>query len=1073
MEPLDPAAAGRAMDAARLRAELDALDELPYGRERTARREDLVAYAEQLADPALLASALLSHADDCQEDGENQGMVVGFGRAWRIWQTRPEVFDDSLRFRFREHFQHVIDVLNEDERVPAAEVDRLMDEMEAFYRAGGYSLRAVYRSRYWIHRRRGQTDAATRCVEQLLAEDGDSGASCDACDLATAAYWYERQDDLPRAVDLWRTIIAGVRSCERPHVAIAHGEVMIDLLNVDQFDEARRHHRLGYPMIRRRRDLPRQLELHALFVNRTRDVVRGLEILHDHIDWLPADRHAVGDYWWVHGRFLLFLKLLVDQGHGDLPITRAGGRVTTASGLYDELDAVLSEFAAHQDAASGGTECGETLETWRGAKLRRDVLPPPEDEQPEAGWAAVAAPWDTRRGRGAQSGARAGTAGAGSLARPAGFEPLDTHLARARYLGFLRHPHADSAWECVAADGADLSAGIEAELAEGRAVAVARHASGLAEHAAAREAFAHAKQLYAALGRAMDSLRCEAWQVYETYLGGDQQDTDKAQAELAVLGHAEFELERASAAQLLAVLLPGLCQALDRWRRVVDLEPAVDGAAGQKVSDAGAARLREFSELAEQRGVPAMTAAGMRPWMEVTAAIGRMFARQGEDERAAEYRGNLIERLEMLIDLDEEVFQPWLAAEAELRRGQACLADGQAEEAERAARRVAARNSPPVAEQLPGPAELLLAEAIDAQGDRDEEVAEHAARAARLLAGADPVGAARARLLMGEVHYRAGRHERAEAFYHPALAGLAAHWDEEACRQPIHAATMHFAQGLRERGRPGDAVRVLGTVLASIPEDFAAARSWLLHSLAESAEAIGDGEAALLAYERSAAASRRAGGYQPAVASLESAARVAAPTDIRAAFRYLDEAVARLREVDDPATERQRGFLIGEARTLGLKYLVKRIETETIPDQDVAELLPSAQEAAEAGTREMWALLDAPRDGGERRDFAVTLESALKPLTLAIAVLRQSPQAAAQWHFAFAEACDRWGLPEFAGTARENGEYFAGVARDEQRRDGEERAGAGGQAAEREPEARRVPQQDADVESGDRQDPDS
>ncbi|MGH3417717.1 MAG: hypothetical protein ACRDSS_14700, partial [Actinocrinis sp.] len=182
MESQDPGAGGRAMDGARLRAALDELDELPYGRERTARREELVAYAEQLGDWALSASALLSHADDCQEDGGNQGMVVSFGRAWRIWQTRPEAFDDYLRFRFREHFQHVIDVLNEDERVPAAEVDRLMDEMDAFYRAGGYSLRAVYRSRYWIHRRRGETEAATQCIEALLAEDGDSGASCDACD---------------------------------------------------------------------------------------------------------------------------------------------------------------------------------------------------------------------------------------------------------------------------------------------------------------------------------------------------------------------------------------------------------------------------------------------------------------------------------------------------------------------------------------------------------------------------------------------------------------------------------------------------------------------------------------------------------------------------------------------------------------------------------------------------------------------------------------------------------------------------------------------------------------------------
>ncbi|MGH6654050.1 MAG: hypothetical protein ACRDVE_02460, partial [Actinocrinis sp.] len=654
----------------------------------------------------------------------------------------------------------------------------------------------------------------------------------------------------------------------------------------------------------------------------------------------------------------------------------------------------------------------------------------------------VAAPWDARQGSGSgpgtATGADSASGVAGSLSRPAGFEPVDVLAAHARCLGFLRHPHADAAWERVAASGAALGADLEAELAEGRAVALARDASEPAGHAAACDAFAGAIRQYAALDRTMDSLRCEASRAFQTHLAGDQQAADEAQSQLAVRAHAEFELGRASAGQLLAVRLPGLCQRLDRWRRVVDLEPDVDGDVSRSASDAGAGEFREFTELAEEHGGSAMTAAGMRPWVEVTAAIGRMFARQGEDGRAGEYRGQLIERLGVLIDLYEGVFQPWLAAEAELRRGQAYLADGQAEEAERAVYRVEARNSPPVAQDLLGPATLLLAEAVDAQGGRDEEVAQHAAQAAHLLAGVDPVGVARARLLMGEAHYRARRHEQAESFYHPTLVALAGHWDDEVCRQPVHGAALHYAQGLRERGRHGDAVRVLTAVLAEISDDYAVARSWLLHSLGESAEGAGDDEAALAAYQGSADASRRAGGCQPAVAALESAARVVAPTDIRAALRYLDEATAHLRGLDDPDSARHRGFLVAEARTLGLKYLVDRIETETISDGDVEDLLPAAQDEAEAGTREMWALLDAPREGlpdDERGDLVVALESALKPLTLAIAVLRHSPQAAAQWHFAFADGCERWGFPDFAGTARENGRYFAGVAHEHQQRE--------------------------------------
>ncbi|HZU56362.1 MAG TPA: hypothetical protein VFA06_10885 [Actinocrinis sp.] len=1018
------------MDLAQLHAALAAADELPYGRERVARREELVALAEQVGDPAALASALLSLADDCQEDGDEQGMVLGFSRAWRIWQTKPEVFDAALRFRFREHFQHVVDVLDADERVPAAEVDRLMDEMESFYLTGGYSLRAVHRSRYWIHRRRGENELATLRIEALLAEDGDAGAACDACDLATAAYWYERQDDLPKAVDLWLAIIAGVRSCERPHVGIAHGEVMIDLLNLDRFDKARQHHRLGYPAIRRRHDLPRQLELHALFVNRTRDVLRGLEILHDHIDWLPAHRDAVGEYWWVHGRFLLFLKLLVDAGQGDLPITRSPRDIVTASALYTELDAVLADYAAHQDAAAGGSEHAETLESWRTAKLRHDELPPPsgwlEAGWLDATWPPIPMPWDAR-GR---------ADGSGPRSLPRGFEPVDALAARARYLAFLRHPHACAAWEQVAASGTGLSDDVAAELSESRGTALAQRA----DHAAAHEQLAFAATLYATLGRTGDALRCRAMSAYQRYLVGGEEAAaaEVVQAEAWKAAQAEFEAGRITGGQLVTVRLYGLYRHLDRWRRTVDAEPdtADDGEAGRLVAEEAAEEYRTFRELADAHGATPQYAAAARAWVEVTAAMARMFARQGDEAEAAGYVSSLLDRLGDLAEVYLAVFQPWLAAEALLRRGQVLLAAHQPAEAESCARRVSQLANPPATPDLPGLTTLLLAEAINAQSSRDpdhardDEVVQAAAQAARLLAGSDPVGAARARLLMGEVHHRAGRHETALTFYHPALSQILGRWEDDECRELIHLSALHYSISLCELDRARDAARVLRDVLAVVPEDYPTARAWLRHQLAEAAEQEGDQAAALEAYRDAARAGRPAAGHQPTTAALESVARLLAPTDIKAALEQLDDVIAHLRacDEDDSETRRYRDFLIAQARTLRLKHVVKRIEMQTLSEQEAAELLPPAQEAAEAGARELWSLLEHPQDGDAREEYVAALESGLKTLSLAIAVLGENPASASRWQLAFAEGCERWGYPEYARTARENAEYFASRA---------------------------------------------
>ncbi|HXR73365.1 hypothetical protein [Actinocrinis sp.] len=1016
------------MDLAQLHAALAAADELPYGRERTARREELVAQAEQIGDPAALASALLSLADDCQEDGDEQGMVLAFSRAWRIWQTKSEVFDAALRFRFREHFQHVVDVLDADERVPAAEVDRLTDEMESFYLTGGYSLRAVHRSRYWIHRRRGENELATLRIEALLAEDGDAGAACDACDLATAAYWYERQDELPKAVDLWLAIIAGVRSCERSHVGIAHGEVMIDLLNLDRFDKARQHHRLGYPVVRRRRDLPRQLELHALFVNRTRDVLRGLEILHDHIDWLPAHRDAVGEYWWVHGRFLLFLKLLVDAGHGDLPITRSPRQIVTAAALYAELDAVLADYAAHQDAAVGGSEHAETLESWRTAKLRHDELPPPtgwlESGWLEATWPPIPMPWDAR-GR---------VDGSAARTLPRGFAAVDALAARARYLSFLRHPHACAAWEQVAASGTGLSDDVAAELSESRGTALAQRA----DHAAAHEQLAFAATLYATLGRTGDALRCRAMSAFQRYLVGAEEAEAAAtvQAEAWKAAQAEFEGGRITGTQLVTVRLYGLYRHLDRWRRAVDAEPDIDEEAGRLIAEEASEEYRTFRELADAHGATPQYAAAARAWAEVTGAMARMFARQGDEGEATGYISSLLDRLGDLADVYSAVYQPWLAAEALLRRGQVLLAAHQPADAERCARRVSQLGNPPVAPDLPGLTALLLAEAINAQSSRDpehardDEVAQAAVQAARLLAGSDPVGAARARLLMGEVHHRAGRHETALNFFHPALAQIMGRWDDDECRELIHLSSLHYSISLCKLDRARDAARVLRDVLALVPKDYPTARAWLLHQLAESAEQDGDEAAALEAYRESARDGRSSAGHQPTTAALESVARLLAATDIKAALEQLDEAVAHLRACaeDDSTAERYRDFLIARARTLRLKHVVKRIEMQTLSQEETEELLPEAQRAAEAGARDLWSLLEHPQEGDAREEFVAALEAALKTLSLAIAVLGENAAGASQWQLAFAEGCERWGYPEFARTARENAEFFASRA---------------------------------------------
>src|SRR5581483_7149122 len=234
-------------------------------------------------------------------------------------------------------------------------------------------------------------------------------------------------------------------------------------------------------------------------------------------------------------------------------------------------------------------------------------------------------PWDAR-GR---------ADGSGPRTLPRGFEPVDALAARARYLAFLRHPHGCAAWEQVAASGTGLSDEVAAELSESRGTALAQRA----DHAAAHEQLAFAATLYATLGRTGDALRCRAMSAYQRYLVGaeEAEAAEVVQAEAWKAAQAEFEAGRITGGQLVTVRLYGLYRHLDRWRRAVDAEPDIDDEAGRLIAEEAAEEYRTFRELADAHGATPQYAAAARAWVEVTGAMARMFARQGDEAEATGY----------------------------------------------------------------------------------------------------------------------------------------------------------------------------------------------------------------------------------------------------------------------------------------------------------------------------------------------------------------------------------------------------------------------------------------------------
>jgi hypothetical protein len=1080
------------VDAQGLKAALAALDDMPYGRERISRREELVAEAERLGDPGWLAYALLDLVDDALQIGEEQQMVLSYGRAWQLFTSRPEVAGaESLRWRYREHFKDVVDALDRDERVPPAEVDRLADEMEQFYRASGFSLRAVHRVRHWIHRRRGEKEKASEQIELAIDAEADVRQHCDACECTLGAEWYWEIDDYGRAAQLWEAVLAAGSRCGKQHAAIAHAALTSVLRSAGRIDEARAHFEGGYPLARRRRPLAWQLQLLMLYLIRTRDYARALDVVHDHADWLPvsnrdADRAAgpgaadgaadgdelavngpllkglTGNQWWFLGRVLILLGVMADGGAGDAPLAvpvwrgddgeAAGARIVSASGLCGELDTAMAEIAPLKDPGSNsGSWWTQRLDEFRAANIPRVVLPR-RDADPEAAWAPVPAPWSEPQDD------------ADRPELPAGFTAVDLLAARARALTYLNHPHAYAVWEQVAsaavaqAGSGALSPDVEAELAEHAVWSAAARG----DMDAAGEHLGDATNRYTDLGRYADVVRLGAQAVYKlVYLDGEEQDAERLKDTMRAQALSAFEGGKITAGQYIRALLPGFHQAGNRLVRIIDTDPHdgdpdFDGATkayngdSSFVVDAIVANVTRFEMGMMQRARE-----------HVNAAYARVYEEHGQSARVEELRGKALYWLEGAADTFSARSLVWPAAHALAARGRQLVRAKQWAEAEKVAR-TAAEWDLAGSTGLDGLIALTLAEAIEGQAGRDQEAAAAAAQAAALLAGADPVGAARARLILAGARFRAADHERAEQLYGPAFDELAGCWaDDSWLRNAAINAIRDRATTLMALERGRDAIVFLREVLARFPEKTRGARALVLYKLGEAYEACDERREAADRFVEAAEECERTGWIDMRFNSYRSGAKVLSfidlpgalalldhaagsdglaladgakkardaeagaaaagstgdQTDEEAAAKAAEQAAQAAREAEQDA--RLKRYEIAYTRAFAPTIVLYQFDSEkTVSREVVDDLLPARLEAARAALAELAGMLDDPREGDRRAAMGRAAHVAVVSLASADAVLRDDHVTAAGIYTRFAEDCDRWGFGELATDAR-------------------------------------------------------
>ncbi|MET7886841.1 tetratricopeptide repeat protein [Streptomyces avermitilis] len=703
--------------------------EQPEGPARNARAEQLLAEAEKLNIPLAVIEALGHQLKVYNYSSEKDKMFVPFARLLRMWDERPEDFDEYEIHSLHWVFKWMSAGMLGQPHIPLASIEKWLGEMEHRYRLAGHSERAVRSAEFSVANHIGDLARAERAYAAWLAADRDSMADCHACELHDQGWWQARKGADAEALEVWRPVVAGEYVCaHEPHVILASS--LVPLLRLGRLDEARAHHLRGFRLIRPMESMRGAYADHVEFCALSGNEARALELL--------AERPA---YFTDSGEprskldFLAVVALLMDRlvelGLGEQTVPGPAGRVWSARELAAHARVEALALAARFDERNGTAHVSERA---RGRMDRRPLV----DRLPLGVRSTRPAPTAPRP-----------PAAPESAPAPAAERDLRDVLAEARSRSDALRPDAMDAWAAVAraAEGHELEARDRAEIADHEAMSRGPEGAPLFERAA---------ELYAEAGDPGEALAARARGAYVRALTGHSDDALRTITELHRQVRALFAEDGTGVRQTAAVLV-------GRARVLVHRVHETEGA-GTTVAAAEEA-VRELLAFAEPHIAQVRLASRAA---EARAMLGELAALTGDAMTAAELLAQAAEGF-LTAGL------PWFAVEYEARLAGIARELGDAVEAERAARSALEHGAEYLEPVGQAQLHLQLAEVLGTTG-RFGPAAEHALEAAHWAdeAGEGPTFGGWARHQLGGFLLQQARWAEAAEVLESALPDLTA-----------------------------------------------------------------------------------------------------------------------------------------------------------------------------------------------------------------------------------------------------------------------------------------------------------
>ncbi|UUU25164.1 tetratricopeptide repeat protein [Streptomyces sp. DSM 40750] len=713
--------------------------EQPEGPARNARAELLLVEAEKLNVPLAVIEALGHQLKVYNYSSEKDKMFVPFARLLRMWDERPEDFDEYEIHSLHWVFKWMSAGMLNQPHIPLASIEKWLGEMEHRYRLAGHSERAVRSAEFSVAAHIGDLARAERAYGAWLAADRDAMADCHACELHGQGWWQARQCEDAEALELWAPVLEGEYTCaHEPHTVLASS--LVPLLRLGRPEEARAHHLRGFRLVRAMESMRGAYADHVEFCALTGNEARGLELLAERPAYFTdsGDPRSKLDFMSV---VALLMGRLTARGFGDQTVPGPLGRTWTARELASHAREEALSLAALFDERNGtayvSTHVRERMDRSPllerlplGVRSTRTVVPVPAPRPP----AAV----ERREAAAAQ-------------------DDLPALLAEARRLSASLHPGSVGAWAAVAraaeAEGAELDTWDRAEIVDHEAIGLGPEGRALFERAA---------ELYEEAGDPGEALAARARGANVHALAGYPEAALELISEPYEKILALWADGGTGVRQTASVLVGRARIHVQRMHENHENEDT-DAVAP---AESAVRELADFCARAEP-GRPEDVRLASRA-AEARAMLGELAAHGGDAEAAAALFAEAAERY-VAAGL------PWFAVQYEARLAGVAQHLGDLETAERAARAALEHGGSDLEPVGHAQLHLQLAELLGA-GERVEQAAEHALEAAHWAdeAGEGPTLGSWARHLLGGFLLRLGRWAEAAEVLESALPDLTA-----------------------------------------------------------------------------------------------------------------------------------------------------------------------------------------------------------------------------------------------------------------------------------------------------------